>query len=598
MPSDSSFALFSALLADLKSQGLPSDAMEVSDWPGMSYKDHCAQSIKRSLLKKFKGDTSDSADAAALEKFLLVNKRVGAWTLVEERWSHDDVLLGELKRTLYEFWNDDTGGDGLITSFDQIWSKGEVGPGAAIGAIENDFYSKLFSSPLTTTSMGLYRSYRSYIDNYPEWANAENIRLENFGSARIVEGNRLRYAPKNRDISRVICVEPNLNMFGQLGIGNILAERCKRYFGIDLSDQPEKNRELARIGSKTGQFSTIDLASASDSLSIAMLEYVLPSSMMSWLRVFRSKQSTLLSGEAVALEMVSTMGNGYTFPLQTVLFASIVVAAARARGFKLWRPHGASLGSFGVFGDDIIVPTYCHYNDRTMEFENYSKDVERDVLRLLALLGFEINYDKSFFEGPFRESCGGDFFQGLPSRGVYIKDLRTMQDRFVALNVLTEWAATTGIPLKGCAEVLLRTVKPYWVPAWENYDAGICCPGDFATCRRRSDSGNFLYKKFIARTRTMVIGETWIKGRKGDKLVYNMSGLLISFLKGTIRSGKISCRDTTKSYRAVTCVAPNWDYPSPDVLAEQTGAVQIYAASRRRKFGDQQWNTAARHHYK
>jgi hypothetical protein len=94
------------------------------------------------------------------------------------------------------------------------------------------------------------------------------------------------------------------------------------------------------------------------------------------------------------------MGNGYTFELETLIFSSIVKVTLDRLGF-LSIPGV----SFHVYGDDIIVPSE-------------SADT---VLAVLRWFGFTPNPKKTFTKGPFRESCGGDFFEGQPVRGLTLE---------------------------------------------------------------------------------------------------------------------------------------------------------------------------------
>jgi hypothetical protein len=92
------------------------------------------------------------------------------------------------------------------------------------------------------------------------------------------------------------------------------------------------------------------------------------------------------------------MGNGYTFPLQTLLFYSLASLACKMSNV------GSSQVS--VYGDDVIVPPEA--------FDTF--------LRLLNLFGFEPNSEKSFGSGPFRESCGKDYFDGKDCQPLYLKE--------------------------------------------------------------------------------------------------------------------------------------------------------------------------------
>lgn len=500
--------------------------------------------ILRSFLKKYQGESSDHADAKAVSKFLDVNRRCGSWSL-DINTSLDEELVGTLKDELYKFFY--PGGLPLISSLSEMLSHGRTGPGASIGARGNDFYTKLFSSPLSVTSSYLYDEYKRYISNFPEWANAESFRQAEFGECYIVEGSRLTLVPKNVDISRVICVEPNLNMFYQLGLAKILDSRLRRYFGIDLSTQPGNNRELSHIASITGSFSTIDLESASDSISVPMLRSILPENVFSWFNAIRSPV-TSIDGEKVQLNMISSMGNGTTFSLQTIIFCCVVSAAYRSLGLAIDRPFGKSLGNFAVFGDDIICVSHATAR----------------VIRLLTLLGFRVNVDKSFVEGPFRESCGTDFFIGSNVRGVYIKDLSTVASRYVAINALVLWSSKTRIMLPRTINALQRSVPLRYVPPAENSDSGIKVPWRHVrhlAHRRNKNTGSVMYQCLESRPSYIRIGDSEIHTPRGVKSRrYNPSGLYLAFLNGSITSGKITVRLNSSRYRARWRVTPYWDY--------------------------------------
>jgi hypothetical protein len=462
-------------------------------------------------------------------------------------------MLGELKTLLYNFFYPN--GQPLISSFGQILDHGRTGPGASVLARGNDFYTKLFDSKLSCTSMGLYTAYCTYFQNDPSWNDAEYLRESRYGQAEVVAGNRLSFVPKNRDTSRSICTEPSLNMFFQLGLGAILENRLRQFFGIDFERQQELNRELARLGSldykvnrdpSSDGLVTIDLSSASDSLSLKMLDEVMPPQVMKWLRLFRSNSTTLPNGREVELNMVSTMGNGFTFPLQTILFSCVVLAASRVCGIKQIRPHYPDrLGTYGVFGDDIIC----------------GKFISHHVIRLLSILGFQVNSEKSFLKGPFRESCGGDYFYGHPVRGVYIKTLKQPHSRYAVINQLNLWSARCGIPLSKTVGRLLNSVKYLPVPLWEADDAGIRVP--YSLLKQSKWNKNYqslAYKRWCPRPKRITIRDGEVHVPKGEKRrQYNADGLLLAFLRGDLRNGYITVRQRTVLYSQRTGIAPNWD---------------------------------------
>ena len=511
--------------------------------PGMNPVDAACSRIRASLLKKFTVVGNRIAESAARLKFLAVNENCKGWVLrVDTLQTWDEELIGCFRNAVDNFLHPN--GKPLLDSYGDILHLGGVGPGAGLGSVGGDFYTKLFSSQLSTTSMHLYGKYRAYVWLFPEWGNAELIRHAAFGDPAIVRGNRLSFVPKNTDISRTICTEPVLNMFYQLGLGRILNARLKDRFGIDLDRQQFKNRELARLGSLEDQYVTIDLESASDSISCRMLEEFMPGWFYAILNDLRSPV-TNDAGVVRELHMISTMGNGYTFSLQTMLFACVVEAAFKMAGVKPRYPRGVDIGNFGINGDDIICPTA----------------VSRYVVRLLDLLGFTVNHSKSFFEGPFRESCGGDYYLGRNIRGVYVKRLDTKHDFYVAINQLNRWSARTLIALPRTIQWLLSGQPYVEVPRWEDDSAGIKVP--YSLLKERwicRDTGSLLYRPYVAKTQRFRIGENKVLTRRGQRSrIYNPSGLLISFLQQSINSCSISYRQKPVLYTRKLRVAPYWD---------------------------------------
>ena len=280
--------------------------------------------LKTSLWKKYHPDDkpSPSACEAALDKFLAVNARCAVWSL-ENITPSSVELLGQVKKVIYDFWYLD-GVTPLISSFNQCFFAGRVGPGASLKSNGDDFYTKIFCSPLSATG-NLHWTWRR--------CAAQSLLSDGIISSQlgrkdvVVEESNLSFVPKTTSIARTICTEPTLNMWFQLGVGRILERRLRSFFGIDLANQQDRNRALARAGSMMGRLDTLDLESASDSIANKVVEYLLPRSMLLWLRYFRSPATRLPNKEVVPLEMISSMGNGYTFPLQTLIFAAIVRAS-------------------------------------------------------------------------------------------------------------------------------------------------------------------------------------------------------------------------------------------------------------------------------
>lgn len=204
-----------------------------------------------------------------------------------------------------------------------------------------------------------------------------------------VDYNRLAFVSKNWKTMRVIACEPAHLLPFQLAFDAYIKRRLQAVFGIDLTNQ-KRNTEAARAASVTGIDATIDLKGASDSLSCALVRCNVTTAWWDILRRLRVEDysSEDLNG---TYSKYSSMGNGVTFGLETAIFA----CAAYACG----------VDSPIVYGDDIVVPVTAS---------------ER-LVRFLRFLGFRTNVEKTFISGPFRESCGGDFWSGVDVTPVYLR---------------------------------------------------------------------------------------------------------------------------------------------------------------------------------
>jgi hypothetical protein len=500
--------------------------------PDSSHRMASAVSLAHSFGKKFLPTNTEGPDAACFAKFLSSNSDAGAWEL-RLNTSLDEELWGLFKQEVYRFFY--PGGYNLIDSLDTIFLNGKVGPGASVGALNGDFYTKFFASKLTCTSKGLVKHYKSMINRIPEWFSAELVRASAHSVPVITQGSRLSFVPKNVTISRSICTEPGLNMFYQLGLGNMLVERLRRYFHIDVRLQPDINAGLARQGSLDGSWSTIDLESASDSVSMKLCQEVIPRDVLTYFTLLRSP-TTSFKGDMLKLQMISSMGNGYTFPLQTMLFAAMVRAVYTSLAIRE-QAH--------VFGDDIAILS-CAYPR---------------VVRLLTLAGFKVNHSKSFSEGPFRESCGHDYHSGRDVRGVYIKSLATLQDKYSAINALNWFSAKTGLMVPLTVEWLLRHVdQSFEIPLWEDPSGGIKMPLSMVKTRRKSETTfGTIYSiyRFKAR-RARIDDRGWIAPIRGRKIIYNPSGLLVAFVSGVALSSGLPLREEGK-WRKKRLSCSFWD---------------------------------------
>lgn len=274
----------------------------------------------------------------------------------------------------------------MITS-DQRW----------IGALEDSYRNQFNVEPWKILDQDLF------------WSRVLNI----------VPGNRITTVPKDGRKDRPIAMEPTLNIYLQLGVHEFIRKRLKRW-GIDIESQT-MNRRMAHKGSIDGSFATIDLSSASDSVSLTLVKELFPPDWYQYMYDIRSPEGTLPSGESIKYEKLSSMGNGYTFAVETLVFFALAVAVQIEQQGRYLR------GSISVFGDDIIVPN----------------DMFNRTCQILECAGFTVNTEKSFASGSVRESCGVDCLAGFDINPVEIDRIpQTVLDLYCDRNRLHYWFKT------------------------------------------------------------------------------------------------------------------------------------------------------------
>lgn len=222
---------------------------------------------------------------------------------------------------------------------------------------------------------------------------------------------RLVTVPKSSTARRTITIEPVLHQYVQQGLNDLLRKeisRCKILSQcLALSDQ-SKNQELALEGSRTSEWTTLDLSSASDLLSCIAVKRTFWKHASFTEKMFRCRTVAIDDGKTHrTMEKFGGMGNALTFPVQSVVFAMLCIAAITddLRREPRFRDVVRAARNVRVYGDDIIV--------RTSHFHQ--------VVAWLEAFGMRINHDKTFSEGFFRESCGVDAFMGVDVTPIYLR---------------------------------------------------------------------------------------------------------------------------------------------------------------------------------
>lgn len=326
--------------------------------------------------------------------------------------------------TLPQWWGDYSGA--LLTILGPL-GRGELdkivrgcrhGSGATVGVSSEGLTASKKYDAKPTITKDLLPFIRSIM---PEPVQALK-RLDSGGKMKVVPGGVFFTAPKDAWIDRGCCKPATWNAWFQQGIKQHMEDRL-RIFGVDISTQ-ERNRFLASVAQERGLV-TIDLSSASNlnartSLYLALCHNKCPLG-EKWYKLLdlgREKAIRLDPEKPnvyTPLEMFSTMGNAFTFPLESAIFLAVVMSVL-----------GDDLSNVAVYGDDIIVP----------------QEAASEVIARLEFIGFKVNLSKTFLAGKFFESCGTDWFNGQNVRPFYLRvdpEVDSVPQPLIAANRLRSW---------------------------------------------------------------------------------------------------------------------------------------------------------------
>lgn len=230
---------------------------------------------------------------------------------------------------------------------------------------------------------------------------------------------RVIAVPKTLRTPRIIAIEPTCMQYMQQAIlqpmvelleskrvpGNTRDNLASHFLGFT---EQNPNRELARQGSIEKDLATLDLSEASDRVHILHVDSMLNRFPAVKQGVFatRSTKARIPIGRVGTKKFVhidslnkfASMGSALCFPIEAMVFVSAIFLGIEEKlGTRLTRKDILSyVGKVRVYGDDIIVPVDC----------------VDSVIGVLTRLGFKVNTNKSFWNGKFRESCGGDYYDG------------------------------------------------------------------------------------------------------------------------------------------------------------------------------------------
>jgi hypothetical protein len=369
---------------------------------GFSLRDYqCARSSHALFHKQEWLDIGIDTDSAGRTKFWEMEERcrqtnlaLGDRRLTADAWKVIHLARQKIDRIL-----------GQVPPLSAL--NASFGPGATTGVKSHQANPRVKLGASLACSQELFPFVGDFLAEVPLWAWSRTQghpdvlqflvggdTALNFPVEIEIHDGKMSLVPKDARSKRPIIVEPTLNGFFQLGVGKYLKGRMLASVGLNLTDQT-RNQSLACIGSVSGLYATIDLSSASDCVSRELVSLLLP---WDWYEFLAKLVTATISeaGRVTPLEKFSSMGNGFTFELESLIFYSITKACTELLDLP---------GEVSVFGDDIICNTRA-----------YSL-----VSNVLTELGFLVNNEKSFSAGPFRESCGADWFEGKSIRPYYAK---------------------------------------------------------------------------------------------------------------------------------------------------------------------------------
>lgn len=380
--------------------------LRAQKWPARStvapYVFKCDYQLE-SLFKRyrFKTDlyTDEELYKRTMEKFMATQQRI---SIPFEVSSSVDRVLREARRLCKEILGE--------FSQEEVESEVRFGNRACFGhPYSRSYLDQKLSGPLTGSAehIAWFKKYLASDHILSDIVTKGGTSTPNYV---VCDALAMSLVPKSFKSLRPVKPQTLIGTFYTNGLGSVLTERLKRV-GLDIRRLQNRHRRLVEKASRDRILATADLSAASDSISFGLLERLLP---QRWLRavMFGVSRYLIINGTRVRLSSVATMGDGHTFPLQTLIFYCLL----KAIGNLLEKPRMF----VSVYGDDLIYPRAIH----------------KYVERVFNQLHFVLNGDKTYVQDFFRESCGSDFYRGFDVRpfspeGVYRLNSRHEQAMFL-----------------------------------------------------------------------------------------------------------------------------------------------------------------------
>ena len=291
---------------------------------------------------------------------------------------------------------------GVLTDVDLEIHRGNIvpkhGPGATADKLRGN--AKWNQREWPERLDRVFPSGENLVPSWRHYQSLSDVQYLEPGAERPV---KVISVPKTLKTPRIIAVEPTCMQYMQQGLLEAICravnsdKRVGRLIGW-ASAVP--NQHLARLGSRNGDLATLDLSEASDRVSNQHVQLLLRnhSLLAEAVDSCRSRKADVPGHGLIDLAKFASMGSALTFPLEAMVFMTIVFCAVEKElNHRLTqRDVDTLLGKVRCYGDDIIVPV----------------SLVDTTIQLLERHGLKVNKHKSFWTGKFRESCGKEYYDG------------------------------------------------------------------------------------------------------------------------------------------------------------------------------------------
>lgn len=318
-----------------------------------------------------------------------VEKAIESFEQIEDEMAatkDNDCFINQLRKDFETYYPDTS--RSVIN--DVLQNRPRSGPGTWSGMRKNiPFYLARVHQTYTRGFRHDFAGVKGFFKPYPS-APVKAVPVKDTADC-----SELLLVPKDSRGPRTIVREPYFLLKAQLSFFDWVSDSLTRESRgrINFQDQAI-NREIARQSSITKEYCTIDLKEASDRVKGSIIDKIFQNSPA--IRYFTNRRTRFVrlpNGRVRRLVKLSGMGSGLTFPIMSLLAHMAIVRRVITR---TGMGYASVRKLVYTYGDDIIVPSAWY---------NYAVEG-------LTLVGLKCNADKSFVNSCFRESCGGDYYNG------------------------------------------------------------------------------------------------------------------------------------------------------------------------------------------